>query len=141
MVVVKPLAEGKAKYKEAATFVPGRYETGVKRAVGVIDAAVKGQDLYVAKMTDPAILARRETALKRLTDEDWRKPSLEVGKPRIGPGMIAKVDKWANEWKPHRDALEALVLPARVVDPMANIDARLKAVVSTLIETKKKIKG
>jgi len=141
MVKVKPLEEGKLKYKEAATFVPARYERGVKAAVGVIEASIKGQALFEAKMTDPAVLKRREGALKRLTDEDWRKPALEIGKPRIGPGMLAKVDKWGKEWEPHRTALEALVLPDRVVDPMANIDNRLKAVVKTLIETKEKVKG
>ena len=141
MVKVKPLSEAKEKFKSAAAFVPARYEAGVKRATGVIDASIKGQALYEAKMSDPAILARRAKALARLTDEDWRKAALEKGKARIGSGMLAGADKWEREFKPYADALGALALPDKTPDPMANIDNRLKAVVKTLVETKKRIKG
>ena len=141
MVKVKPIEEAKTNYKSAATFAPTRYEAGVRRATGVIEAAIKGQELYEAKMSDPAVLARRAKALARLSDEDWRKAALEKGKERIGRGMAFGAEKWAKEWRPYAEALAALELPPRSVDPMANIDNRLKAVVSTLVEKKKEIKG
>ena len=141
MVKVKPISEAKTNYKSAAAFVPARYEAGVKRATGVIEAAIKGQALYEAKMSDPAVLARRAKALARISDEEWRRMALEKGKARIGTGMALGADKWEKEWRPYAEALSALELPERTVDPMANIDNRLKAVVSALIEKKKEIKG
>ena len=141
MVKVKPISEAKENYKSAATFVPARYEAGVRRASGVIEAAIKGQDLYVAKMSDPAVLERRAKALARISDEEWRRAALEKGKARIGKGMAFGADKWEKEWRPYAEALSAVELPPRTVDPMANIDNRLKAIVETLVSKKKEIKG
>jgi len=137
MVKVKSLEEISNRYKEAASLVPGRYKRAVEKVTDWKERALAGQTLYEEKLADPTIRARRAKAIEKVSNEDWRKNAADIGAKRIGEGMRAKVDKHKAKYKPFRDALAALTLPEKVADPMANIDNRLKAVVSTLIETKK----
>ena len=51
------------------------------------------------------------------------------------------LEKRKKNYEPYRAALEALELPPRTADPMVNIDNRVKAVVKTLVEKKKELKG
>jgi len=114
---------------------------GIERTVGFKEAALAGQELYEAKMADPVVLARRAKALERITDADWKTPSLTKGVPRIGPGVTAAVDKQARNWSPYRAAIEGVTLPPKTVDPMANIDSRLKPIVAALVAKKREILG
>lgn len=120
----------KKNYQGAIGIVGERYRTGIEGTTGWKDAAVAGQGLYVQRMQDQSVLARREKGLQKVTDADWKQNALNKGVTRIGPGMSAAVDKQAQGYEPVRAALESLTLAPRVADANTNIDNRVKAVVA-----------
>jgi len=137
MVKVKPLDQIKKNYAAGATVAPTRYKESVSRTSGVITAAIEAEDLFAAKMSAAIADRRRAKGLAKVSDEDWRRAAMNKGAARIGPGMTAAVDKQSSKYAPFRSALEGVSLPARTADPMANIDARVKPIVATLVETKR----
>jgi len=141
MVKVKPIEHAKANYRPGASVAPSKYREGVSRATGVIAAAIEAEELWKAKMSEAIAEGRRAKGLSKVSDEEWRKMALEKGAARIGPGMTAAVDKWAARWNPFRSALEAVSLPPRGPDPIANIDARVKPIVEALVAKKKELLG
>lgn len=143
MVKVKPLETVKANYRAGATVAPARYKAAIEKVTGFISAASSddAEALYAARIQEAISAKRRAKALSKLSDADWKTPALTKGAARIGPGMTAAVEKHAANWSPYRAALEAVVLPARTADPMANIDARVKPIVEALVSKKKELKG
>lgn len=133
MVKVKPLATIEKNYKDSAGTAASRYKDSIP-GITWQAAAIDGQDLYVAKMTDPEILARRAQEISEVSDTEFRNALMTKGAPVIGSRMALAAPKMAQGYAPIRNALLSLVLPARVADPMQNIDNRLKPVVTTMIE-------
>ncbi|OYT52523.1 MAG: hypothetical protein B6U76_09735 [Desulfurococcales archaeon ex4484_217_2] len=144
MVKIKPLEEISKRYEESASIVPERYKRGIQAVTGWKDAATsdKAEELYAAKLSEAISAKRRQKALQLVDENTWKKNAIELGGARIGDGMRRKgVEKHKKNYAPYREALAALELPEKTADPMANIDNRLKAVVRTLIEKKKELKG
>jgi len=143
MVKVKPLEEIKARYKEAAGVIPARYRRAIRRVVGWKERATSddAEALYGARLTEAIAAKRRQKALLRVDEADWKRRAEEIGGAIIGTKVAKSVDKHAEGFSPYREALEAVELPPKEVDPMVNIDNRLKAVVSALVEKKKELKG
>lgn len=125
-------------YESAIPVVAGRYKTGVEGTNNWKQAAVDGQGLYVQRMQDASVLARREKGLSKVSDQDWKAAALNKGVSRIGAGMQAGSAKQAANYEPIRSALEGVTLPARTADPMANIDARVKPIVQAAINAANK---
>lgn len=141
MVKMPSASEIDAKYKEAIGRVPASYKAGVQKTTGWQAAAIAGQDLYVAKMQDSSILARRERALANTSDEAWKAKAADLGASRIGPGMSANTDKRAKNYEPYRNALESVSLAQRTADPITNVDNRVKPIVAALVAKKKEVLG
>jgi len=141
MVKVKPLKEVSERYREAARFIPARYKRALEQKPDWKTAALEGQELYEEKMSDPEVLKRRAGAIERVSNEEWVSRALKKGAPIIGKAIELSVEKHAKKWAPFREALEAVELPKRVADPMANIDNRLKEIVRALVEKKKELTG
>jgi hypothetical protein len=118
--------------------VPERYKQGVLGTNDQKQKSIEGQALYVQKMQDSNILARRQKGIEATPDGKWQQNALAKGVTRIGEGMRAGATDQANGYEKTRTALESLTLPPRVADPMANIDNRLKAVVQTVIAANNK---
>lgn len=133
MVKVKPLATIEKNYKDSAGTAASRYKDSIPGITWQAEA-IAGQDLYVAKMSDPSVLARREQEISEVSDAAFRDALLKKGAPVIGARMALAAPKMASGYTPIRNALLALTLPARVADPMQNIDNRLKPVVTTMID-------
>lgn len=55
-----------------------------------IQAGIAAQDKYVAKMRDPAVLARRETALRKTNIDEWVSMAERVGAQRLVEGVVAR---------------------------------------------------
>ena len=140
MVKVKSQQEIQANYTGSIAVVPGRYRQGVAGASGVIAASIAAEDLYAAKLQESIAARRRANALSKVSDDEWRRKATELGAARIGPGMQANAQKQAQNFEPFRSALSALSLPARTADPIANVD-RVRAVVETMVATKRSVKG
>jgi len=140
MVKIKPLATIKKNYEEASRFIPRRYEEAIPRIVWR-EPALAGQDLYAEKMKIDEILERRRISIEKRDDEFFRGRLKRKGVPVIGTRVRAAVDDHERGFKPYHDMLAALVIPPREVDPMVNIDNRVKGVVEALIAKRKEVKG
>lgn len=136
MVKVKPEAEIKKNYEDSTALVPTRFENGVRGAAWQ-GAALDGQDLYEEQMRRDEILKRREAGIEKVSDEAWRRNTIDKGKNVIGARMKAASDKQVAGFRPYREALASLDLPARTSDPMQNLLNRAGAVVQKMVDTKK----
>jgi len=103
------------------------------------DPALVGQALYETMMMDKEVLARRKDAIEKKTDDDWRKAMIDKAAPIIA-GRI-DLEKYERNIAPYLSALAAVELPPREVDPMTNIENRLKPIVEALIAKKEELKG
>ena len=135
MVKVKAESEIKKNYEDSTALVPARFEAGVRSATWKTEA-LAGQDLYVEQMTRPDILARREAGIDKVSDESWRRDTITKGKAVIGSRMKAASQKQLEGYRPYREALQAVELPARTSDPMQNLINRAGAVVQAMVDKK-----
>lgn len=135
---VKSASTAQANYTAAAALVPARYEAGVTTADWQAPA-LAGQGLYVARLSDPDVLARRAKNIGKVADADWRSSTISKGRPIIGARMTAAAGKQQANWAPYRSALESLTLPAKTADPMTNLTNRAGAVVQAMVATKKSV--
>jgi len=143
MVKIKSASEIDAKYKAAIGRVPGAYKAGVQRTTDWQEKASSeaAETLWNQKIQEAAAAKRRQKAVSAVSNADWQNKAANVGSARIGQGMTAGADKRTRNFEPYRSAIEGVSLPAKSADPMANVDARVKPIVSALVETKKGIKG
>lgn len=143
MVKIKSASEIDAKYKAAIGRVPAAYKSGVQRTTDWQEKASSeaAETLWNQKIAEAAAAKRRQKAVSAVSNADWQNKAANIGSTRIGAGMTAGADKRTRNFEPYRSAIEGVSLPAKSADPMANVDARVKPVVSALVETKKGIKG
>lgn len=133
---VKSASQSQKNYEDSTALVPPRFEAGVLVAAWQAPA-LAGQDLYEAKLRDADVLARRAKNIAKVSDSAWRDAAIRKGRNIIGARMKDAAPKQQANWAPYRSALEALTLPAKTADPMANLMNRAGAVVSAMVETKK----
>jgi predicted exporter len=137
MVKVKSLEQIKENYKTGASVAPARYQAAVSVANWHDPATSdEAQALWVAKITDPAVQARRVRRMASVPNSVWQNQAKTVGGVRIGPGMTGAVDKQASGFAPYRSVLESIDLPARTTDPDTNIDNRVKPIARALHQKK-----
>jgi len=142
MVKVKPLDQIKKNYAAGATVAPSRYVDGVAGAAWKESAASSGaEELFKAKMSEAMANESRRKGIEKVSDTEWRESATKKGGARIGEGMRAAVDKQASNFAPFKSTLEAISLPARTADPVANVDARVKPIVAGLAAKKKELMG
>ena len=135
MVKVKPESEIKKNYEDSTALVPARFEAGVKSATWQSEA-LEGQDLYVEQMQKADILARRASGIEKVSDETWRSDTISKGRNIIGARMKAASGKQVAGFRPYREALLAVDLPAKTSDPMQNLINRAGAVVQAMVDKK-----
>ena len=132
---MKAESEIKKNYEDSTALVPQRFEAGVRSASWQA-ASLEGQDLYEQQMRRDEILKRRSAGVEKVSDEAWRRDTIDKGKSVIASRMKASSDKQVSGYRPYRDALGALTLPQKTTDPMANLFNRAGAVVDTMVKTK-----
>jgi len=140
VVKVKPIDVARRRFEQAISIIPDRYEQGVKLAEWQ-KPAMDAEDLWADAIMEAAREKRRQKGIAKVTDEEWRKDTINKGKPIIATRIRDALDDWEKGWKPFRDALEALELPEKTTDPITNIDQRVKPVVETLVRKKKELLG
>jgi sporulation protein YlmC with PRC-barrel domain len=140
MVKVRPEADRRKNYDDAATYVPGRYKSGIDRCEWQAPA-LEGQALYETQMKKDEILSRRGKSIAKVTDAQFKTDAKEKGGNVIGPRMKAAVDKQVTGWRPFGTALEGLTLVPKTDDPEQNTINRVVPVVLKMVETKKAQKG
>jgi len=139
---VTPIEDAKLSYKEGAGNAPARYVRATKRAKFAEKAASdKAQALYVKKVTDPTIQARRQKKLKKVTDEFWRGRCEKRGGAVIGTRMGESVDLWATNTKPYLEAQAAVDKPDKTGDPVQDAKNIVGAYVEAVVKKKKELLG
>jgi len=143
MVKIKSSADIAKKWEEAIGRVPGAYKAGVTATTDWAEKASSddAENLWKEKIQEAASANRRQRAVAAVSNEEWKRAATEKGAARIGAGMTAAKAKRTSNFEPYRSAIEGVSLPPKTADPIANIDARVKPIVSALVETKKGIKG
>ena len=143
MVKIKSASQIDANYKAAIGRVPNAYKTGVQATSDWQEKASssEAEDLWAARVAEAAAAKRRQKAVSQVSNADWQSAAANVGAARIGQGMTNNADKRTRNFEPYRNAIESVSLPPRTADPLANVDARVKPIVSALVDTKKSIKG
>ena len=140
LVKVKSESEIKKNYEDSTALVPARFEAGVKTATWQSEA-MAGQDLYVEQMSRSDVLARRAKGIEKVSDEQWKRAAIDKGRAVIGQRMKQASDKQVAGFRPYREALLSVDLPARTSDPMQNLINRAGAVVQAMVDKKKEISG
>lgn len=139
MVKIKSAAEIDKRYKDGISRAPAAYKAGVTATTDWQEKASsnEAEDLYAAKIREAVSAKSRQRGVSRVSNADWKNRASDVGSARIGPGMTANADKRTKNFEPYRSAIEGVSLPAKGADPIANVDNRVKPIVSALVETKK----
>lgn len=143
MVKIKSSADIAKKWEAAIGRVPNAYKAGVTITTDWAEKASSeaAETLWKEKIDEAAAAKRRMKAVSLVSNEEWKSAATVKGAVRIGAGMTAAKAKRTSNFEPYRSAIEGVSLPPKTADPMANIDARVKPIVSALVETKKGIKG
>lgn len=143
MVKIKSAGQIDANYKAAIGRVPGAYKTGILATADWQEKASSeaAESLYAEKIAEAVSAKSRQRGVSAVSNAEWQGAAASQGAARIGQGMTANADKRTRKFEPFRVAIEGVSLPDRVADPMANVDARVKPIVSALVETKKGISG
>ena len=138
MVYVPPKEERKQKYVASIAGVPASYGAGIQRTSDWKGKAIGGQPLYEEQMRNQEVLNRRVRGLEKVSDADWKNKSSTLGVQRIAAGMQAGSQKQVDNYEPIAEALRSVELPARVADPVTNINNRVVPIVMAAVNAKKR---
>lgn len=130
---MKPLAEARANFEAAATVVPTRYKTGVQRADWHGPASSdQAESNYAAGVQQAVSDHRRQRRIQAMSNQDWQAGAVNKGATIIGERMRAAAGKYEKNFAPIYQEVERAVhsLPQRTIDPLTNIDQRLKPIVT-----------
>ncbi len=90
----------------ATTVGPQNYLDGIRTPrKDPIQAGIDAQPAYVAAMRDPAVLARRATALGRTNMNEWAAKAEAVGVSRYADGVVASKPKLQRGVQAYHDFL------------------------------------
>lgn len=137
MVDTKPLATVTSNYESSIARVPTNYKTGVQGAQNVIAKGVAAEELYAAKTQEAIASKRRATNLAKVTDAEWKAAASDKGARRIGEGMTKSLPKFNKGISEVLGVIQGVEIAPRTADPMANVDGRVKPIVSALAAMKK----
>ena len=96
---------------------------------------------YSTGVTAAVAAKRRQKVLSTLSNADWQTPASTTGATKIVTGISNGGPKYSKGFSPYVATLQAVVLPARTTDPMANLTNRAGAIVAALVAKKKELKG
>ena len=97
------------------------------------------QKNYESAMKDAAVLKRRQTKLKKVSESDLNDAMRTKGAARYAEGTAASADKALANVSPFLDEIDRTVaaLPARTRDPRANVMNRVVPIAVNLNAKKK----
>jgi len=136
MVKIVSVDEAVTRFRDALPKIRERYE----RMIGIAEFAApakEAEDFWAEMIRLAAEEKRRLKGLDPWDDPSWRTITISKGGPVIRGRIEMMMPKYKLNWTPYRDAIEKLVLEPKTVDPMENIDRRVKPIVKTLVDLKK----
>ena len=136
MVDTKSNEQTQKNWEGAIGRVPQAYTDGVSAAKDVISKGVAAEELYAQKVQEAVASKRRARKLSEVTDEQWRAAAKSKGAQRIGPGMTASKEKFNKGIGRVLETIRGVSIAPRTADPIANVDNRVKPIVSALHKLK-----
>ena len=136
MATPRTLDQAVSNLEQSLSLIPSRYESGIQRGKWADAAGSEAAETNFAASMQKAITAKsRMTGVRRVGDAAWKAGALNKGVGRIGPGLQEGLPKYRANFGPVYQAIVSTVnsLPARSIDPMSNIDKRLKPVVAAAV--------
>jgi len=130
--VIKSKEEARANFESAVSYIPARYRAGVQKADWQSAAASdQAEANWATGVSDAISKKKRQVGIRAISNADWQNAAANKGAPIIGDRIRGALGKWMTNWGPKYDRVSSLVgtLPPKTVDPMTNIDQRLKRVV------------
>jgi hypothetical protein len=127
-MVVKSKEEARANFEASISYIPSRYEAGVKKADWQTPAGSDAAEKNYADSISKAVAKKsRQLGVRKISNADWQMASATKGAPIIGERIRLGLAKWTTEWGPIYDKVAAKVgtLPAKTIDFRANINNRL----------------
>ena len=131
-MVLKTKEEARANFEASITYIPARYESGVRKADWATPAgSEQAESNYAAAVQDAISKKTRQAGVRNVSNSDWQNAAVNKGRPIIGERIRGALTKWAAEWGPIYDGVASKVatLPAKTTDYRANINNRLVPVV------------
>jgi len=136
MVKIVPVEEALQRFKDILPKIPERYKRMVSVAVWKAPA-IEAEDFWVEAVRAAADAKARSKGIEPWDDASWQSITILKGAPVIRTRIEQMLPKYQLNWTPYRDAIEKLVLPAKVVDWETNIANRVVGIVREL----KRLKG
>ena len=127
-MVVKTKEEARANFEASISYIPSRYEAGVKKADWQTPAGSDAAEKNYADGISKAVSKKlRQLGVRKVSNSDWQIAAATKGAPIIGDRIRLGLSKWTAEWGPMYDKVTAKVgtLPAKTIDFRANINNRL----------------
>lgn len=127
-MVSKTKEEARANYDASISYIPARYEAGVKKADWLSPAKSEAAEKNYADAVSKAVSQKtRQKAISSMTNDDWKNAAVAKGVPIIGERIRLAEDKWMAEWGPKYDQVcsKVATLPPPTTDWRANINTRL----------------
>lgn len=127
-MVMKTREEAKANLEAAISFIPDRYSAGVAKADWIGPAKSDQAEKNYADGVGKAVAAkRRQKAISKLSNEDWKNAAISKGAPIIGERIRGALDKYDANWGPMYDRVKSKVstLPPKTTSWRDNITKRL----------------
>jgi len=131
-LVTKTKEEARANFEASISYIPARYQAGIRKADWATPAGSdQAEANYAAGVQDAISKKRRQTKVRNVSNSDWQGAAITKGAPIIGERIRGALDKWARNWGPMYDGVVSKVgtLPPKTTDFRANINNRLVPVV------------
>lgn len=129
----KSVEQAAANLAGAIPIIPDRYRQGVEGADWHTAASSDAAEAnYNARMQQVLSSKARQAGVKRSSNEAWKTGALTKGVSNIATGLQNSIEKYRTNF----GAVYSKVLPTitglkpRGIDPVANVDARVKPVVT-----------
>jgi len=138
----KTLADSATAFKNSA----GTASTEYQKAIPTTDPITPGtspqaQANYVAKMTNPTILAKRLTNLQKVTVAAWRAAALAKGVPNINTGITNGSQKYQTNFSPFYSYISDFQTKPKTTNATTNIQNNLIPLAQGLQDLKNQSRG
>lgn len=143
MVKVKDAATIQSNYVGSASRAGPAYKSGVLGTSDWQSKAVSetAESNYATKVSAAVAAKSRQKVLSSRSNSDWQTPASTTGATKIVTGIANAGPKYGKDFGPYLATLQAVSLPAKTTDPIANLTNRAGAIVAALVAKKKELKG
>ena len=142
MATIKSMDRIKAKWNERASVSGGAYADGIANPRADWATQAKAAESNYEKGVQAAISAKRfGKGVSRAGTAKWQKGATEKGTVRWAAGISGAVDAYETGFKPYRDVIASLTLPARGPKGDAANITRVSTVANALHAKKVAISG